>query len=170
MWQAHGRGGVTALAWSPDGRILASGGMDHLIHIWDIANKKVLVTLDGHSDEIRELVWSPDGELLASYAGKKDLRIGVWSRSTFQLVALLAGHTREISGLFWSNDSSWLASAAADATLRYWDTYRRLGVPIGLSMKLESPPLSMAGSPESGMIALSLPDMLIQIMQMQSVS
>jgi WD40 repeat protein len=170
MWQAHGRGGVTALAWSPDGRVLASGGIDHLIYIWDTANKKILATLEGHSDEIRELVWSPDGGLLASYAGKKDLRIGLWSRSTFQLVALLGGHTREISGLFWSSDSSWLASTAADATLRYWDTYRRLGIPIGLPLKLESPPLSMAGSPESGMIALSLPDMLIQVMQMQSVS
>jgi WD40 repeat protein len=170
MWQAHGRGGVTALAWSPDGRVLASGGMDHLIHVWDAASKKIVATLEGHSDEIRELVWSADGGLLASYAGKKDLRIGLWSGSTFQLVAMLGGHTREVSGLFWSSDNSWLASAAADATLRYWDTYRRLGTPIGQPLKLESPPLSMAGSPESGIIALSLPDMLIQIMQMQGVS
>jgi WD40 repeat protein len=169
MWQAHGRGGVTALAWSPDGRVLASGGMDHLIHIWDTANKKIVATLEGHSDEIRELVWSADGGLLASYTGKKDLRIGLWSGSSFQLVAMLGGHTREISGLFWASDSSWLASAAADATLRYWDTYRRLGAPIGQPLKLESPPLSMAGSPESGIIALSLPDMLIQIMQLSPV-
>ena len=169
VWQAHGRGGVTALAWAPDSRILASGGMDHLIHIWDTANKKLLVTLDGHIDEIRDLVWSPDGELLASYTGKKDLRIGLWSRRTFQLVAMLTGHTREIAGLFWSSEGSWLASAAADATFRYWDAYR-LGIPIGPPIKLESPPVSMAGSSQSGMIALSLPDMLIQIMQMEIIN
>jgi serine/threonine protein kinase len=170
VWQAHGRGGVTALAWSPDGRTLASGGTDHLIHLWDTTNGTILVTLDGHTDEIRYLVWSQNGTLLASYAGKKDLRIGLWDRQTDELVAMLSGHTREIVGLFWSSDGAWLATASADATLRYWDTHRHVGEPIGWPVKLENSPLSMVGSPESGMIAVSLADMLIQVLQLQIIN
>ena len=78
--------------------------------------------------------------------------------------------SRPASRVGWSSDSSELVSGGADAPFRYWGTYRRLGVPIGPFIKLESPPLSMAGSPQSGMIALSLPDMLIQVMQMHDIS
>jgi eukaryotic-like serine/threonine-protein kinase len=170
VWQAHGRGGVTALAWSPDGRILASGGSDHLIHLWDPASRALVVTLEGHTDEIRYLDWSPNGRLLASYAGKKDLRIGLWDTRANQLDAMIGGHPRETVGLLWSRDSAWLAGACADGTIRYWDTHRRPGQPAGLSVRLEGTLLSMVGAPGSGMIAVSLADLLIQVFQLQVMS
>ncbi len=170
VWAAHGRGGVSSLAWSPDGRTLASGGADHLICLWDITTRTLLVTLDGHSDEIRSLLWSPNGRLLASYAGKKDLRIGIWTSAINGPAAMLGGPSREIVGLSWSVDGAWITAASADATLRHWDTYRRIGEPIGLPVNLEHPPLCMAGSQANGMIAMSFPDMLIQVFQLQTIS
>jgi WD40 repeat protein len=170
VWQAHGRGGVTALAWSPDGRILASGGPDHLIHLWDPASRALVITLEGHTDEIRYLDWSPNGRVLASYAGKKDLRIGLWDRRANQLAAMIGGQPHEMVGLFWSRDGAWLAGASADGTIRYWDTHQRLGQPIGLPVGLHGTPLSMVGAPGSGMIAVSLADLLIQVFQLQVIS
>jgi protein kinase-like protein/WD40 domain-containing protein len=168
IWQAHGRGGVTALAWSPDGRTLASGGADHLIQLWDTISDGALTTLSGHADDIRYLAWSPHGDLLASAAGKKDTRVCIWEvrGGSARLVATLSGHTREVVGLFWSHAGAWLVTAAGDSTLRYWDVQRRLGEPLGLPYHLQRAPVSLAGAPATGLIALGLTDLLIQVMQL----
>jgi WD40 repeat protein len=70
------REGVYALAYSPDGRLLASGGMDGLIKIWDPVTGRELRTLRGHSGLISSLAYSPDGRLLAS--GCWDKTVKVW--------------------------------------------------------------------------------------------
>jgi WD40 repeat protein len=128
------------------------------------------VTLDGHTDEIRSLAWSPNGRLLASCAGKKDARVGIWTSAINGPAAMLGGPSREIVGICWSVDGAWISAASADATLRYWDTYQRLGEPIGFPVKLESAPLCLAGSQVNGMIAMSFSDLLIQVFQMQNIS
>jgi hypothetical protein len=56
-------------------------------------------------------------------------------------------------------------TAAGDATLRYWDMQRRLGEPLGLPHHLQRAPVSLAGARASGLIALGLTDLLIQVMQ-----
>jgi eukaryotic-like serine/threonine-protein kinase len=166
VWTAHGHA-VTALAWSPDETILASGGADRLIHLWDPLANAPRAAFSSHTDEIRHLAWSPDGTLLASYAAKKDQRVCLWQWPSQRLAAVLDGHGREIIGLFWASDGTWLASASADGTIRYWNTYQHLGEPLGPPLHLSSPPLSMAGSPASSLVALGRSDLLIQIMQLQ---
>ncbi len=170
IWQAHGRGGVTALAWSPDGRTLASGGADHLIQLWDTTSNEALTTLSGHTDDIRYLAWNLHGDLLASAAGKKDPRVCIWRvrGGSARLVATLGGHTREVVGLFWSQAGAWLVTAAGDSTLRYWDMQRRLGEPLGLPYHLQRAPVSLAGAQVTGLIALGLTDLLIQVMQLSA--
>ena len=83
---------------------------------------------------------------------------------------MIGGHTREMIGLFWSRDGAWLAGASADGAIHYWDTHQRLGQPVGLPVRLQGTPLSMVGAPRSGMIAVSLADLLIQVFQLQVIS
>jgi uncharacterized caspase-like protein/dipeptidyl aminopeptidase/acylaminoacyl peptidase len=63
--KGHGKG-VTSVAFSRDGRLLASGSSDNTIRIWDLATKRELRTMSGHSSNIESIDFSPDGRLLAS--------------------------------------------------------------------------------------------------------
>ena len=82
---------VTALTFSPDGKILASGDSDGIIKLWDVATMQNIATLDGHIDYIRCLAFSPDGKILAS--GNSDGTIKLWDVATMQNIATLDGHT-----------------------------------------------------------------------------
>ena len=109
--------GVYGVAFSPDGRLLASGGRDWTVRLWDPATGEHLRTLTGHAGTVRGVAFSPDGRLLASGCGDRTVRL--WDLATGEHLRTLSGHG--VLGVAFSPDGRLLASGGRDWTVRLWD-------------------------------------------------
>jgi serine/threonine protein kinase len=110
---------VLSVAYSPDGRYLASGSGDNTIKIWEVATGKELRTLTGHSSGVYSVVYSPDGRYLASGGG--DNTIKIWEVATGKQLRTLTGHSSRSLSVVYSPDSRYLASASIDNTIKIWE-------------------------------------------------
>jgi WD40 repeat protein len=110
---------VTALAFRPDGGLLATGHDDHAVRLWDVGRGKVVRELRGHDYGVSALAFSADGRRLASAGEGRVIR--VWDLETGATIIALAGHTDRIPALAFSPDGRRLYSAGWDTTARVWD-------------------------------------------------
>jgi hypothetical protein len=110
---------IHTLAFSPDGKILASAGYDRLIKLRDVAANKDLQVLRDHSDAVYSLAFSPDGQLLAS--GAADRAVKVWKVATGERLYTLGESTDWVYAVAWSPDGKHLAAAGVDRSIRVWE-------------------------------------------------
>jgi WD40 repeat protein len=110
---------IVALAFTPDGKLLATGCEDGTVHLWNMDTQRELSTLKGHTRPLCYMAFSPNGRTLAS-AGR-DSTVRLWDVAERSAIATLKGHTGEVFSLSFSPDGQKLASAATDSTVRLWD-------------------------------------------------
>ncbi len=110
---------VYDLAFSPDGRTLATCGYDRLVRLWDAATGKEVRTLRDHSDAVYGLSFSPDGRLLAT--GAADRAVKVWDAATGARLHTLGESTDWVYAVAWSPDGRHLAAAGVDKSVRVWE-------------------------------------------------
>lgn len=115
-------GSVWTLSFSPDGRLLAAGGLaDRDVNVWNVTDRtqpRLLPPLVGHTAGARAVAFSPDGRTLAS--GSFDSTVKLWSVALWQEITTLREHSSEVGCLVFSSDGNTLFTGSGDATVRIW--------------------------------------------------
>ena len=118
---AHAEG-ITALAFSPDGTLVASGSgyADGSVKLWQVPTGEPAGTLLGHNAWIPGLAFAPDGKTLASASSDQTIRL--WDVAKREHIATLRGHLNEVHAVAYSPDGKRLVSGSKDGDVMLWDT------------------------------------------------
>ncbi len=110
---------LTSVAFTADGRALASTSWDKTVKLWDARTGQELRTLSGHTDTVWSVAFAADGQVLASASDDKTVKL--WDTRTGQELRTLSGHTDRVWSVAFAADGQVLASASHDKTVKLWD-------------------------------------------------
>jgi WD40 repeat protein/serine/threonine protein kinase len=163
------RASVRGLAYSPNGRWLASASVDGTIRLWDTDSGELARILVGHTGRERSdptrvaLAWSPDSAALASTLADRDVQ--VWEVATGRLLRNLRGHQDPVCAVAWSPDGKSIATAGLDMNVRLWPAASDeapLAIPIPAWVR------ALDWSPDGAALALGGHDKLVRVWDVKS--
>ncbi|MFE1774575.1 WD40 repeat domain-containing protein [Streptomyces sp. NPDC059008] len=114
---------VNAIAYSPDGRTVATASNDHTVKLWDTASHRMLATLRGHASTVNAVAFSPDGRRLATAGDDRTLRL--WDLASHRATVLSTRRSDTVWSLAFSPDGRTLATGGSDSTIRLWSVESR---------------------------------------------
>jgi WD40 repeat protein/tRNA A-37 threonylcarbamoyl transferase component Bud32 len=148
--------GVLAVAFSPDGRRLASGSADGALKVWDRRALRETHTLRGHTGAVAAVAFSPDGKTLAS--GGADGAVRIWNPASGDRLATLRGHAAGVTGVAFDPTGRRLVSTGGEpwsGELKLWDLTRRKAV---LNRTWHNLLAAVAFSPDGKLVAAASHD------------
>lgn len=155
---------VTSVAFSPDGKTLASGSRDKTIEIWDLDRGRRWYTLTGHEEGVEAIAFSGIEEILAS--GSRDHTVEIWDLKKGKRWYTLIGHSDWVHAVAFSPKEEILASASRDKSIEIWDLKkaRRWYSLAGHSDRV----YSLAFSPNGKFLASGSRDKTVKVWEMKS--
>ena len=113
-------GAVTRLAFSPDGKILATAGADQTLRLWDVAGRREQITLEHNLKRVWSRLWfSASGNLLG--AGLDDFTVALWNVVNRKKLGVLQGHQAQVFAVAFSSGEKWVATAGNDGITKLWN-------------------------------------------------
>jgi WD40 repeat protein len=154
---------VSAVTFSPNGKILATASYDKTVRLWDVATAKTLVTFSAHDNYVLAVAFSPSGKQVAS--GGADKQVLVWDAGSGKVLHKLKGHTGEVVALAWQPASiPLLASAGREGSVRLWTVRTEKASELEGNNDLAS----LAWSPDGKFIAAGQGDHRLHIWKVDS--
>jgi WD40 repeat protein len=163
MYTAHSMR-VTAVAWSPDGKLVASGSMDRTVQVWDAVTGAQTVNYTGHRDGVSAVAWSPDGQYIASAA--LDGATRVWEARTARTLLTYQGQHGTVNAVAWSPDSALIVTGADGGTAQVWKPLS--GELVTTFHGHSGPVTTVAWSPDGKRIASGGTDGTVQVWEATS--
>ncbi|MEG4422335.1 serine/threonine-protein kinase [Microcoleus sp. LAD1_D5] len=159
----HSKKSVKTLAVSPDSSILASGGDDNNVILWDLKTGRRTRTIAAHTAAVNEIAFSRDGQTLAS--GSDDKTIRLWNVRTGSRLRTLSGHAGGVNTIALSRDGQTLASGSQDKTVRLWNL--ATGEVRRIITGHRGPVTAVAFSPNGQIVATASTDNTIRLSNVQ---
>ena len=156
-------GEVWSVVFSPDGQMIASGGSDGTIRLWDTQGNTIAPPLKGHSAAVRAVVFDPNGQMILS--GSEDGTLRLWDTQGSSIGKPFKGHKSWVNSVAFSSDGQTIVSGSEDGTVRIWDIQ---GNSVGKPFKgHKDSVMSLAFSPDSQIIASASKDANVRLWNIQ---
>ncbi|WP_375501478.1 NB-ARC domain-containing protein, partial [uncultured Nostoc sp.] len=159
-------GGIFSVAFSPSGKLLATGDTNGEIRLYEVASSQQILTCKGHAGWVWSVSFSPDGQVLAS--GSNDQTIKLWDTNNGQCFKTLEGHSGGVRSVTFSPDSQVLASGSDDQTVKLWNT--TTGKCLKTLQEVGCSVWSVAFSPKDYILASGNDDYTVRLWDINSSS
>ena len=113
-----------AVAFSPNGEWVASGGVDQSVRVWEVSSGELLHEINGHEGLVSQVVFSPDSESL--FSASFDATVRQWDVTSGEPIAVYEGHEGDVRDVALTPDGRHLISVSEDETARVWDAQTHL--------------------------------------------
>ncbi|MEM7530951.1 MAG: AAA family ATPase [Chloroflexota bacterium] len=112
---------IRGVRWRPAQHQLLMWRSDKMLELWDVAERRLMATMHGHTGVVEGALWNQDGSRILSWCVWEDNTVRLWDAADGREVAVLEGHAATVNGAMWNQDESQILTWSDDGTARIWD-------------------------------------------------